>query len=80
MSATQHPAEEAVTEASKEGRNIWGCKAIRWYSLGARNVLESGCKTQSSGTEERSNCFSFLGNADISPHIFFVPRCVGKPK
>lgn len=52
VSATQHPAEEAVTEVSKEDRNIWGCKAISWHSLRAGNVPESSCKTQGSGTEE----------------------------
>lgn len=51
-SATQCPAEESVMEVSREDRNIWGCKAIRWQGLGAGNVLESGCKTQGSGTEE----------------------------
>lgn len=35
VSATQCPAEEAVTEVSEEDRNIWGCKAIRWHGLGA---------------------------------------------
>lgn len=39
-------------EVSKEDRNIWCCKAIKWHGLGAGNVLESSCKTQGSGTEE----------------------------
>lgn len=38
--ATQHTAEESVTKVSKEDRNIWGCKAIRWHGLGAGKTLE----------------------------------------
>lgn len=57
-------------EVSKEDRNIWGCKAIRWHGLGAGNVLESSCKTWGSGTEEHKVIVSLSWGTLIFHYTF----------